>query len=186
MRVIINLDKLAAMGLITVLDDRQTAAHFQKPIDIEATVVTDPPPAKKSKAPAGVTKTKAELVEVDTPENRAGVDDVKEIMGRGAYNLDNLTYFERLRAAGYSRDDWRLVLGALRDRSTRTAKFAMDGREGEIRKGPGLKWGLRPGETGGFAAIHEEASQVITAAITPDVPRKSHREQVLEEQAARG
>lgn len=100
---------------------------------------SDPPRARKRATKADLAKT--------------GCEDYAEIGGRPvSYSTAQLALFSRLLRAGRTREEWRRVLEAMRDRTVSAAKFARDG-DGTRAGGPGITWALRPGERGGFDAI---------------------------------
>jgi hypothetical protein len=110
---------------------------------------------------------------VSTPENRQGVDDWNEILSeKHGYTLDNLGVFERLRVSGYTREDWRRVLVAYRDKLGSTAQWAQS-----VGK---LDWAMRTGDKGGFAKILRE--QQPAKVLQFDQPKPKTPEEELEEQ----
>lgn len=90
----------------------------------------------------------------DIPEARQGCDDVAEILDRKPdHTASMLSAFARLVREGRTREQWRAVLVAYRDRSTQTAAFCRDGSGDGKKGGPGLDYLLRPGEKGAFDRV---------------------------------
>lgn len=149
-----------------------TISHFKLHIDrmielglIEIVTCEDEPAAPKPAAPQapdvkprntpGLSKTKAEAAAVDHPENREGIEDMNNILGlKFTPTLTWLGAFERLRAAGYKREQWVSVFEAVKGGPGSSAKWVRERlRENASRV---VLYMLRPGEEGGFDRLLAE------------------------------
>lgn len=120
------------------------SAVASKPVAVAVTEPTPQPPARARRS-----RRVDAALDVDVPENRAGVDDVNRILGKNlSYRPGTLGLFDRLRKVGYKQADWIRVLEAVRDGSTQSAAWA--------KQAPApLEWILRPGadKAAGFDRI---------------------------------
>lgn len=163
---IINIEKMVALGLIEFFDvedppEQPPAASQEKPA--------------KKRGPAGIAKTRDELAAVDTPENRQGLEDLNSILSRSLHpTVTNLGFFARLRAGGYTREQWVSVLTAVRDKVGSTAQWAAG-----LDDVP-LAYILRPGEDGGFDKILNQAAE-----SAPKAARVESAVETAEQRAAR-
>jgi hypothetical protein len=163
-RIDLHLDTFASIGLIRELDS--VVAEPEMPVAPTNASATEPQPKPKKDKKA---KRQTEMERVNVPENREGVDDWNEILSsKHGYTQDNLDVFDRLRTAGYTRDDWRKVMIAYRDKLGSTAIWALS-----VGK---IDWALRPGEKGGFAKILREQQPTKVLQFDPPKPKTPEEE----------
>lgn len=129
--------------------------------------------------PPGVATAAEFMAQLNTPENRQGVDDLNEIMEprrRYSYTVDNLGMFARLLASGYTREDWLLVLSEIKQADGGLAEWC------RVKKPP-LVYILRPGEEGAFARIIHQASESMARPVEKKMSSVESAESALRRRA---
>lgn len=145
----VHIGRMIELGLIEIVHDDAT---------VEAQSAPPETPEVKPRNTPGLAKTKGEALAVDQPENRQGIEDMNRILGlKFTPTLTWLGAFARLRAGGYTREQWISVFEAVKAGRGSTSKWVLERlRENASRV---ALYMLRPGEEkAGFDLILAEAS----------------------------